>query len=122
MNVCLVIFFGGVLNINILFVSVDRFIVIKWLFMYNSWVIMKLFVCLILISWFFLVVFVILFLVGWGGFEGLIFMMCRFILILSREYFVICYIFIYGVLLVIIIIFYFYILKVVFRYLCVIVV
>lgn len=50
-NVCLAILFGGASNINILFVSVDRFIAIKWPFTYNSWVTMKLFVCSILISW-----------------------------------------------------------------------
>lgn len=115
-NVCLAILFGGASNINILFVSVDRFIAIKWPFTYNSWVTMKLFVCSILISWLSLVVLAILPLVGWGGSEGPTSTTCRFTSTLSREYLAICYIFIHGVPLVTIIILYLYILKAAFRH------
>ena len=114
--VCFAVLFGGASNINILFVSVDRFIAIKWPFKYNSWVTMKLFVCSIVISWFSLVVFAILPLVGWGGSEGPASTICRFTKTLRREYVVTGYIFIHGVPLVTIIILYLYILKASFRH------
>ena len=114
--VCFAILFGGASNINILFVSVDRFIAIKWPFKYNSWITMKLFVCALLISWLSMVVFAILPLVGWGGSEGPTSATCRFTATLGEEYLTIGYIFIHGVPLVTIIILYLYILKASFRH------
>ena len=114
--VCLAVLFGGASNINILFVSVDRFIAIKWPFKYNGWVTMKVFVCLILISWLSLAVFAILPLVGWGGSEGPTSTTCRFTVTLSRQYLAIGYIFIHGIPLVTIIVLYLYILKASFRH------
>lgn len=114
--VCFAVLFGGASNINILFVSVDRFIAIKWPFKYNSWVTMKLFVCSLLISWLSLVVFAILPLVGWGGADGPTSTTCRFTATLVRRYVAIGYIFIHGVPLVTIIVLYLYILKESFRH------
>ena len=114
--VCFAVLFGGASNINILFVSVDRFIAIKWPFKYNSWVTMKLFVYSVVISWLSLAVFAISPLVGWGGSEGPTSTTCRFTETLRREYVVIGYISIHGVPLVTIIILYLYILKASFRH------
>lgn len=114
--VCFAILFGGASNINILFVSVDRFIAIKWPFNYNSWVTMKLFFCSLLVSWLSLVVFAILPLVGLGRSEGPTSATCRFTATLAREYVAIGYILIHGVPLVTIVILYIYILKASFRH------
>ena len=114
--VCFAILFGGASNLNILFVSVDRFIAIKWPFKYHTWITMKLFVCSVLIIWLSLVVFAILPLVGWGGSEGPTSTTCRFTTTLGREYVAIGYIFIHGVPLLTIIILYLYILKASFRH------
>lgn len=123
MVIFFIIFFGGVLNMSIFFVGVDRFIVIKWFFIYYIWFIMKVFVSFVILMWLFMFLFVVLFLVGWGRLDNFIlFCMCCFVMILDRIYVVIGYIFIYGLLLIIIVIVYFFILKVFFRYLCVIVV
>lgn len=114
--VCFAILFGGASNLNILFVSVDRFIAIKWPFKYHTWITMKLFVCSVLTIWLSLVVFAILPLVGWGGSEGPTSATCRFTVTLGREYVAIGYIFIHGVPLLTIIILYLYILKASFRH------
>lgn len=113
--VLIIIFFGGVLNINILFVSIDKFVVIMSLFKYNIRVIEKIFIVSVVMNWVWLFVFVVLFFVGWGRVEDNVFLLiCCFIMIFSGDYFIICFIFIYGILLIIIIIFYFFIFKVVF--------
>lgn len=114
--VCFAILFGGASNLNILFVSVDRFIAIKWPFKCHTWITMKLFVCSVLTIWLSLVVFAILPLVGWGGSEGPTSATCRFTVTLGREYVAIGYIFIHGVPLLTIIILYLYILKASFRH------
>ncbi|XP_078376720.1 adenosine receptor A2a-like [Oculina patagonica] len=114
--VCFAILFGGASNINILLVSVDRFIAIKWPFNYNSWVTMKLFICSLAISWLSLIVFAILPLVGWGRSEGTSSPTCRFTATLNREYVATGYVLIHGFPLITIIIFYLFILKASFRH------
>ena len=114
--VCFAILFGGASNINILLVSVDRFVAIKWPFKYNSWVTMKLFVCSLVISWVSLVVFAMLPLVGWGRSEGTSYPPCRFTTTLNREYVGTGYVLIHGLPLITIIILYLFILKASFRH------
>ena len=114
--VCFAILFGGASNINILLVSVDRFIAIKWPFKYSSWVTVKSYVCSLVVSWLSLTVFAILPLVGWGRSEGTSSPMCRFTTTLNREYVAIGYVLIHGLPLITIIILYLFILNASFRH------
>ena len=111
------ILFGGASNINILLVSVDRFIAIKWPFKYHSWVTMKVFVSSIVLSWLLMFLFAVSPLVGWGRSENPSSSpTCRFTMTLDKTYVAIGYIFIHGIPLVTIIILYLFILKASFRH------
>ena len=111
------ILFGGASNVNILLVSVDRFVAIKCPFKYNSWVTMKLFVTSLVISWLSLFLYAILPLVGWGRSDNVSSSpTCRFTTTLDREYVAIGYVLIHGFPLVTIIVLYLFILKASFRH------
>ena len=111
------ILFGGASNVNILLVSFDRFIAIKWPFKYNVWATLRLFIMTVVLSWFSLVLFAILPLLGWGRAENAAFSpTCRFTMTLERDYVITSSILIHGIPLTIIIILYFFILKATFRH------
>lgn len=111
------ILFGGASNINILFVSLDRFTAIKWPFKYNMSVTKNLFMATAAVSWFSLLLFTILPLLGWGRVEHALFSStCRFTMTLERDYVITCYILIHGIPLGIIIVLYLFILQATFRH------
>lgn len=117
MVVVFTVLFGGASNVNILLVSIDRFIAIKWPFKYNIWVTVKLFTGTLVVSWFSLLLFAILPLVGWGRAENVTFSpTCRFTMTLERDYVVTGYILIHGIPLTAIIFLYLFILKASFRH------
>lgn len=111
------ILFGGASNVNILLLSVDRFIAIKWPFKYNSWVTVKLFISALVLSWLSLFLVAILPLLGWGRAENVALSpTCRFSVTLERDYVVTCYILIHGIPLTTILVIYLFILKATFRH------
>ncbi|XP_022782690.1 adenosine receptor A2b-like [Stylophora pistillata] len=109
--------FGGISNISILLVSVDRFTAIKWPFKYHTWFTMKAFVGSVILSWSSMFLFAASPLVGWGRSDDpSLSPSCRFSSTLDRTYVAIGYIFIHGLPLMTIITVYFFILKASFRH------
>ena len=111
------ILFGGVSNMSILLVGVDRFIAIKWPFTYHTWLTTKVFVSSVILTWSSMFLFAASPLVGWGRSDNpTLSRTCRFTMTLDRTYVAIGYIFIHGLPLITIVIVYFFILKASFRH------
>ena len=111
-----VIFFtillGGASNINVLLVSVDRLIAIRWPFKYYGVVTLNRVLILIGLCWGFLLTFALLPLVGWGKRPSPPpSLACRFTDTLEREYIITTYVPIHGLCLLAILLIYAVILK-----------
>ncbi|XP_068718271.1 alpha-1B adrenergic receptor-like [Montipora capricornis] len=111
------ILFGGASNINILLVSIDKFVAIMSPFKYNTRATEKIFIASVVMSWAWLLVFAVLPLVGWGRAEyNVSSPTCRFTTTFSGDYLITSFILIHGIPLTTTIILYLFILKAALRH------
>lgn len=110
-SIALSILFGGSSNLSILFISIERFIGVRWPFLYYSFVTTKVVYAVIMSTWISLVLLASLPLLGWGGLTNHEADMCRFPLFLTKGYISAVYVFIHILPLCIIVPLYIFILN-----------
>lgn len=110
-SIALSILFGGSSNLNILFISIERFIGVRWPFLYYSFVSAKVISSVILSAWILLALFASLPLFAWGGQTHLQAEFCSFTLFLTEDYIAAVYLLINILPSVIIVFLYIFILK-----------
>ena len=110
-SIALSILFGGSSNLSILFISVERFIGVRWPFMYYSFITRKVVFTAITSAWVSLAIFASLPLFAWGGLKNHHANFCRFPLFLTTDYITALYILVHIVPICIIVPLYIFILK-----------
>ena len=110
-SVALSILFGGSSNVTILFISVERFIGVRWPFLYYSLITTKFVFAAFSVSWASLALFASLPLFAWGGLTNDEANFCRFPLFLTTNYITALYLLFYIVPICIIVPLYVFILK-----------
>ena len=108
------ILFGGTSNLNILFISIERFIAIRWPYMYYTHVTTKSVVAVILFSWISVGVLALLPALGWGRVlpNPVLVQSCRFPSFLTGEYITALYVFVHVIPIVTVIFLYGFLLRV----------
>ena len=90
-SIALSIIFGGSSNLTILFISVERFIGVRWPFLYYSFITTKFVFTVITFTWVSLAIFASLPLFAWGGLTNFQANLCRFPLFLTTNYITVLY-------------------------------
>lgn len=103
--------FGGSSNLTILFISVERFVGVRWPFLYYSFITTKFVFTVITFTWVSLAIFASLPLFAWGGLTNYQANLCRFPLFLTSNYITALYLVLYIVPMCIIVPLYTFILK-----------
>lgn len=85
-TIALSILFGGSSNLTILFISIERFIGVRWPFLYYSFITTKFVFTVITFTWVSLTMFASLPLFAWGGLKNHQANPCRFPLFLTTNY------------------------------------
>ena len=108
------IVFGGTSNLNILFISVERLVAIRWPYLYYTHVTTRRVVALILTGWVSMVFVAILPAVGWGGIQPqtVHVKFCRFPTFLTEKYITLLYLFIHVVPITVVIFLYSFLLRI----------
>lgn len=110
-SVALSILFGGSSNLTILFISVERFIGVRWPFLYYSFITTKFVFTALSVTWASLAIFASLPLFAWGGLTNDEANFCRFPLFLTTNYITALYLLFHIVPMCIIVPLYVFILK-----------
>lgn len=110
-SIALSILFGGSSNLTILFISVERFVGVRWPFLYYSFITTKFVFTVITFTWVLLAIFASLPLFAWGGLTNYQANLCRFPLFLTSNYITALYLVLYIVPMCIIVPLYTFILK-----------
>lgn len=110
-SIALSILFGGSSNLTILFISVERFVGVRWPFLYYSFITTKFVFTVITFTWVSLAIFASLPLFAWGGLTNYQANLCRFPLFLTSNYITALYLVLYIVPMCIIVPLYTFILK-----------
>lgn len=110
-SIALSILFGGSSNLTILFISVERFVGVRWPFLYYSFITTKFVFTVITFTWVSLAIFASLPLFAWGGLTNYQANLCRFPLFLTSNYITTLYLVLYIVPMCIIVPLYTFILK-----------
>ena len=86
-SIALSILFGGSSNLNVVFISIERFIGVRWPFLYYTYMTTKgFFLAVIIFAWVSLAIFASLPLFGWGDVKSQGATFCRFPLFLTADY------------------------------------
>lgn len=110
-SIALSILFGGSSNLTILFISVERFIGVRWPFLYYSFITTKFVFTGLTVTWVSLAIFASLPLFAWGGLTNYQANFCRLPLFLTRNYITVLYLLVHIVPMCIIVPLYVFILK-----------
>lgn len=110
-SIALSILFGGSSNLSIVFISVERFIGVRWPFLYYSFITTKFVFTVITFAWVSLAIFASLPLFAWGGLTNYQANFCRFPMFLTTNYITALYLLVHIVPMCIIVPLYIFILK-----------
>lgn len=110
-SIALSIFFGGSSNLTILFISVERFIGVRWPFLYYSFITTRFVFTALIATWVSLAIFASLPLFAWGGLTNYQADFCRLPLFLTTNYITALYLLVHIVPMCIIVPLYIFILK-----------
>lgn len=91
-SIALSILFGGSSNLSILFISIERFVGVRWPFLYYTYMTTKGVFAVVILAWVSLAIFASLPLFAWGGLINRGATFCRFPLFLTTDYITALYI------------------------------
>lgn len=94
-SIALSILFGGSSNLSILFISIERFVGVRWPFLYYTYMTTKGVCAVIILAWVSLAIFASLPLFAWGGLVNSGANFCRFPLFLTPDYITALYVLIH---------------------------
>ena len=110
-SLALSILFGGSSNLSVLFISIERFVGVRWPFLYYTYMTTKNVVAVTISAWIALAIFASLPLFAWGGLTNHEATFCRFPLFLSTDYIIALYMLVHIIPICVIVPLYIFILK-----------